>query len=208
MTQSNAQVWRNKWAGRREPVNAFMQSAVRRLGPGRGRTLLDLGCGMGVDSMYASRRGFRVTAVDFSPSGIEALQHAAKQRTLKNIVPLLHDIARPLPFSNATFDVVYAHLSVHYFDDRTTRAVITEVHRVLRPGGFFFVKCKSINDPLYGKGECLGPDIYRSDHTRHFFSREYLRSLLEEFVILDLRSTSSTYHGKSSAFVQAVANKA
>jgi SAM-dependent methyltransferase len=110
-----------------------------------------------------------------------------------------------LPFADRSFDAVYAHLSVHYFDDAVTRSVFAEMRRVLRPGGFLFVKCKSVDDCLYGVGEQIGPDMFRSDHTRHFFSRDYLQSMLSEFDIVSLRKSSAAYHGKRSAFVQAVA---
>ncbi len=113
-----------------------------------------------------------------------------------------------LDFPGGSFDVIYAHLSLHYFDDATTRKIVKDLHCMIRSGGYLFVKCKSVEDPLYGKGEKLGEDMYLSGHQRHFFSEEYMRSILEgSFEILDLRSTSSEYHGKESAFVEAVGQK-
>lgn len=164
-----------------------------------------MGCGRGVDSVFFAQHGFKVTAVDFSPSGIAELQHDLYACGLKAVQPLLHDISMPLPFAHKSFDAVYAHLSVHYFDDAITRSVFSEVKRVLKRGGLFFVKCKSVDDCLYGVGEEVGPDMFRSDHTRHFFSRDYLQSMLTDFTILSLRKSSAEYHGKRSAFVQAVA---
>lgn len=202
---TNREIWKNKWHGRSEPVNAFARTVVRRMGTGRGRRLLDVGCGNGQDSLYLAKAGFQVTATDFSESGIEILSERAAAHALP-IDARLHDTAQKFPFESGYFDVVYAHLALHYFDDSMTRKVFCEMHRLLRKGGVLFVKCKSVDDSLYGKGENVGPDMYRSGHTRHFFSAEYLTSVLAEFEIVSLRKSASSYHGKRSAFVAAVAH--
>lgn len=203
---TNRQVWKNKWRGRTEPVNAFAKTLVRRMGKGRGRKILDIGCGNGTDSLYFSRSGFAVTATDFSESGIETLRSSAVANGL-SVTSLLHDTAKKFPFPDATFNAVYAHLALHYFDDAVTRRVFADVQRLLKPNGYFFVKCKSVDDSFYGKGTKVGPDTYRSDHTRHFFSADYMREMLEGFHILSLRRSSSFFHGKRSAFIAAIARK-
>lgn len=202
--RTNKEAWKNKWQGRTEPVNEFAGAVVQAV-PDKG-SLLDVGCGNGTDSMFFAENGFTVTAVDFSESGIDALNGAAKERGL-SIASSVGDISKTLPYNDNSFDVVYAHLSLHYFDDETTKRVFAEMHRVLKKGGHFFVKCKSVDDPLYGVGEEVGPDMYLSDHTRHFFSLDYLKSLLGDFAVFTSTRSSSAYHGKTSKFVQAVAQK-
>ncbi len=207
MARTNEQVWAGKWKGRKEPVNAFAKTLVRRSGSGNNRKLLDVGCGNGMDSLFFARQGFRVTALDFSPSGIEELRRAIRTFETANIEAELHDISKKFSYPDGSFDVIYAHLSLHYFEDALTRKIFCEMKRLLKAKGTFFVKCKSVDDCLYGEGEKVGPDMYRSGHTRHFFRFEYLRSMLDGFMLKDIRKTSSSYHGKKSAFVQAVAVK-
>lgn len=202
--RTNKEAWKNKWQGRTEPVNEFAKAVIQGA-PAKGE-LLDVGCGNGTDSFFFVENGFTVTAVDFSESGIEGLNAAAKERGL-SIRSSVGDISKKLPYKDESFDVVYAHLSLHYFDDATTKRVFAEMHRVLKKGGYFFVKCKSVDDPLYGVGEEMGPDIFRSDHTRHFFSLPYLKSMLGGFAVFTSAKSSSAYHGKVSNFVQAVAQK-
>ncbi len=206
MVRTNKQVWRKKWNDRREPVNAFARTVLRRLGDGRGRTLLDVGCGIGRDSVFFATNGYRVTATDFSESGIAALE-AGKQRRGLNMRTMLHDTSKRFPFPDGSFDIIYAHLSLHYFDDRSTRKVFAEMHRLLRKGGMFFVKCKSTDDAYYGKGDRVGPDTFRHGHVRHFFTKNYMTSVLQDFDILSLRRSSSFFHGKTSGFVAAIAKK-
>ena len=166
--------------------------------------LLDVGCGNGVDSLFFAKQGYAVTATDFSESGIAAL-HASAETDGLFLRTHLHDTAKKFPFDHGTFDVIYAHLALHYFDDATTQKVFAEMRRLLKKGGLFFVKCKSTKDCQYGKGEQIGPDMFRDGHIRHFFTPAYLRSLLAQYTILSERSSSARYHGKTSAFVQAIA---
>jgi ubiquinone/menaquinone biosynthesis C-methylase UbiE len=199
--------WRDKWADRRGDVNAFAKKVFRMLPKKRPVTLLDLGCGNGVDSLFFASHGVSVTALDFSESGIDALRADIKKSGLKQIKPVLHDLSKRLPFKSSAFDVIYAHLSVHYFDDAATRAIFAEMLRVLKPGGSLFVKCKSVDDALYGVGDKIGPDMYRKGHIRHFFSRDYMKGLLSDWKIVSVRRTSSTYHLYKSSFIEAVAKK-
>lgn len=169
-------------------------------------SILDLGSGQGEDSLHFARLGCSITAVDISDFNVTTLQESAKRENL-TIQVLQQDIAHPFPFGNAVFDVVYAHLSVHYFDNETTKNIFREIYRILKPDGFFFVKCKSIDDPLYGKGEQIGPDMFCEEHPRHFFSEAYMRKCLAEFDSIRLEKTSSVYVDYKSAFIEAVARK-
>ena len=109
--------------------------------------VLDIGCGDGRDSLFFAENGMNVTAIDFSEEAImRVLAHNP------DIDARAMDILN-MDFPDESFDAVYAHLSIHYFDDATTDKVITNIHRMLKPEGFFFVKCKSTDDPLYGQGE-------------------------------------------------------
>jgi SAM-dependent methyltransferase len=201
----NKQVWKDMWMGRIEPVNSFAETLVETIGK-KPVKILDVGCGNGTDSIFFAAHGYAVTAIDFSESGIAALQKTANEVNV-HIDASLHDISQTMKFADGTFDVVYAHLSVHYFDDTTTRRVFADMGRVLKPGGKLFVKCKSVDDPLYGKGEKVGDDMFKETHIRHFFSMDYMRSMLEGFTIDVLQKSSAKYHGKTSAFIEAIATK-
>jgi ubiquinone/menaquinone biosynthesis C-methylase UbiE len=98
----------------------------------KGKHLLEVGCGMGYDSLEFLKRGVRVTATDLTPNAvnltrrhfeIEGVQ-AAEVRTA-NVLDL--------PFADNTFDAVWANGVLHATGD-TARA-IRETRRVLKPGG-------------------------------------------------------------------------
>ena len=148
-----------------------------------------------------------MTALDFSIASVESVRQKAKDAHIDSIHILQHDLSKKLPFPNGSFDAVYAHLSIHYFDDATTHRIIAEIGRVLKPGGLLCVKCKSVDDPLYGNGEEVGPDMFRTEHVRHFFRKEYMQSLLDDFKILSVRRVSYAYDKHRSAFIEAIARK-
>ena len=112
---------------RRQP---FMREAV---GFDRyaGRTLLEIGCGLGTDSLQFARGGALVTGVDLTEQSIEL----ARRRFEMYGVPGTFQVAdaEQLPFPDASFDVVYSFGVLHHTPD-TPRAV-REVARVLKPGG-------------------------------------------------------------------------
>jgi len=102
---------------------------------------------------------------------------------------------------------VYAHLSIHYFDDKTTRAIIEEIDRILKPGGVLCIKCKSVDDPLFGLGEEVGTNMFFKEYIRHFFSKEYMAEIISSFEILEIEKSSHDYWSRPSAFIEAIALK-
>lgn len=165
-------------------------------------TLLDVGCGDGRDSIYFAEQGLKVTSVDFSESGLERLRE-------KNpaIQAHLGDI-RHLDFPENSFDIIYAHLSLHYFDEETTKNIFAKKYKILKPGGMFFVKCKSTKDPFFGQGEKIAENMYMLKHVRHFFSPEYMAEQLTFFVNPPhIQETTAEYENQQSCFVEAIATK-
>ncbi len=120
-----------------ERVNPFAKKVVKYLT--EGKSALDLGCGYGTDTIYFARKGMRMTALDFSKASVESVKQKAKNAHIHSIKILQHDLSKKLPFPDRSFDAVYAHLSIHYFDDATTRRIIAEIKRVLKPNGLLFV---------------------------------------------------------------------
>lgn len=93
---------------------------------------LDLGCGIGQFTDYWLVNGFQVISADISENALNALKERTPSATTVEL-----DMSKPLPFEAGTFDVVFANLSIHYFDEKTTIALSWEIQRVLKPGGLF-----------------------------------------------------------------------
>ena len=69
----------------REDTDLLAQALVR-IGAGRGRKLLEIGCGSGALSILAARQGWRVSACDINPFAVLATREAAKAANASVIV--------------------------------------------------------------------------------------------------------------------------
>jgi ubiquinone/menaquinone biosynthesis C-methylase UbiE len=97
----------------------------------RGRQVLEVGCGAGVDLARFARGGADVTGVDVAASAIALARANFDQQQLRGRLEVAD--AEHLPFADAMFDLVYAHGVVQY--TANPQALVDECYRVLRPGG-------------------------------------------------------------------------
>lgn len=112
-----------------ERVRAFLPT-------GPGGTIVDLGCGRGkhLIAQAADQEGQigRFIGIDSSTEAIEAARRVNRDERVEFAV---HDIETRLPFIDGECDGV---LSVNTLEAiRDKRALLDEVHRILKPGGTF-----------------------------------------------------------------------
>jgi SAM-dependent methyltransferase len=97
--------------------------------------LLEIGCGIGVDSIQLAKCGFDVTAVDLTQNALEVAREFAKHRNVD--IDFRLGNAEGLDFPDDSFDAVYSFGVLHHTPD--IGKAVSEVHRVLRPGGTAYV---------------------------------------------------------------------
>jgi SAM-dependent methyltransferase len=97
----------------------------------RGKRVLDVGCASGVLTRLFVERGASVVGIDVNPRLIERARERLGDRAEFRVT----DIAQPLPFEDASFDVVAASLVLHYL--ARWGPPLREFARILRPGGRF-----------------------------------------------------------------------
>jgi ubiquinone/menaquinone biosynthesis C-methylase UbiE len=151
-----------------------------------GARVVDLGCGAGEFATALRDAGAHPVGVDVAR---EALRRAAARDPaldLRRWAP-----GEPLPADDASFDVAWAGEVLEHVVDLAPW--LSEVRRVLRPGGALLV-----TTPHHGPGRLLGLALSprrfathfepRSDHVR-FFSPATLRALLDDlgFDVLEAR---------------------
>jgi len=194
--------WKDKWINKNNwPESLFAKRVYLFIKNKRLKTVLDLGCGGGRDSQYFSRKGLRVTAVDI------AISEQQQKKIKSNNIQFIKSDIRNIKIRENSFDIIYAHLSLHYFDDKMTSKILRNLYSILKPGGYIFIKCKSIDDPLFGKGKMIESNFYNFEHTRHFFSKEYMREKLKDFRIIKISKTNTFKHPGKASFIEAFARK-
>jgi ubiquinone/menaquinone biosynthesis C-methylase UbiE len=96
----------------------------------RGRDVLEAGCGIATDGVQFARAGSRYTGVDFSST---ALDLARRRFELEGVEgSFVQCSVTDLPFPDGSFDLVYSNGVIHH--EPRTEQVVSEFHRVLRPG--------------------------------------------------------------------------
>ena len=128
--------WADKDATGEEPEHQLCaQLYARALGatPLTGREILEIGCGRGGGSAWLARTGapHLVTGVDISPRAIGFCQRFHQADNLQFFTADAED----LYFDDDSFDIVINVESSHCYGD--IERFLSEVHRVLRPGGWF-----------------------------------------------------------------------
>lgn len=115
---------------------AALATAIELADPTADDAVLDLGTGTGAllrDLAQHPRRPNTAVGIDECPA---MLEHAG---ALPAEWSVQVGDARRLPFADGTFSVVTAAYLLHVVDGTARRQIVTEAHRLLRPGGRFVV---------------------------------------------------------------------
>jgi arsenite methyltransferase len=112
-----------------------------RIGPIEpGETVLDIGCGAGMDLLLAARRtgsSGHAIGVDMTPAMLELAKRGALKTGLWENIAVRRGIAEDLPVTSESVDVVISNgvLNLSPDKDRAFR----EIYRVLYPGGRLYL---------------------------------------------------------------------
>ena len=104
-----------------------------------GETIVDLGCGAGMDSFLAANqvgKSGRVVGLDMTPEMLESARKNSARGDYPQVEFRQADIEN-LPLESGTADVVLSNCVINLAPDKV--AVYQEIHRVLKPGGRFAV---------------------------------------------------------------------
>ena len=158
--------------------------------------ILELGAGSGQDSRYFAGLGHTITCTDIEPSALQIAK--SKGKTTPGITYQIVDLAQPLPFTDSSFDVVYAHLSLHYFTKSQTTAIFSQIERVLIPGGLLAFLVNSTADPEFGSGRKIETDYFQvGSFKKRYFSPSEVERFCHEFIVIELDSKGETYKDRS-----------
>lgn len=131
--------------------------------------ILDLGCGVGADTLYLLERGFKVLSCDFSNEALKSVQENIPGSKIKYL-----NMLDKFPFEDETFSIIVADLSLHYFDDETTIHIMNEIKRVLKNNGVLLARVATVKDFNFGAG--VGEELEKN----YYFEGDYAKRFFEQ----------------------------
>lgn len=103
-------------------------------------SILDVGCGNGRNIHWLSETfGMRGIGYDISSEAIKQAERRAQSARLP-ITFTVHSIVKPIPLPDESQNIVLDMMTSHFLKAEERAMLIKEIHRVLRPGGYFFYK--------------------------------------------------------------------
>lgn len=131
---------------------------------------LDLGCGSGRHSVALAEKGINVTGVDFSPSAIELARTWARTKGI-HIDLIIADIHEHIVGVNdSSFDSVVAVNTLEYSTKDQFEKIITEVNRILKDGGLFWLVVPSKDA---SKSKVADHLIFEEDGIKEILSKTF-----------------------------------
>ncbi|MDP9333389.1 MAG: class I SAM-dependent methyltransferase [Actinomycetota bacterium] len=114
----------------------------RHLGNPEVVSIVDVGCGVGLTDEYLVPHVSALHGVDLS---VKALEQASARNPAAHYQPCLADA---LPFESATFDLAFCSCVLHHVDDDRRHEFVSELRRVVRPGGLVLIFEHNPMNPL------------------------------------------------------------
>jgi ubiquinone/menaquinone biosynthesis C-methylase UbiE len=99
----------------------------------KGKRVLEIGCGAGIDLIRFAAGGAKTTGIDLSSTAIDLARQYFKYKNLKADMRVMD--GESMEFKDDSFDLVYAHGVLQYTADASR--MVSEAYRVLKPGGEF-----------------------------------------------------------------------
>jgi len=129
---SELEQWHFWFVGRRSLLIRLLSEYL----PEKSSYVLDLGCGTGHTMALLENQGYRVAGMEMLAEGLKLAQGQAPAASL------VQADALRLPLAQHSFDAVLLLDVLEHVDDQ---ALLSEVHRVTRPGGLLFVTVPALS---------------------------------------------------------------
>jgi ubiquinone/menaquinone biosynthesis C-methylase UbiE len=128
------------WFVMRGKERAFREKLAQLARLAAGERVLDIGCGTGTLAIAAKQHVGAAGTVCGVDASSEMIARARKKSAkASSQVEFSEGVVEALPYPDQHFDVVLSTLMLHHLGPKVRRQCASEVRRVLRPGGRWFV---------------------------------------------------------------------
>jgi len=167
----------------------------------RGKRLLEVGSGSGIDSAEFGRNGAEVVSLDFTQTGTTATRDTLNEAGLASNV--VRADAQRLPFRDGSFDCVYSFGVLHHIPE--VSRIIGEISRVMTPDGDLICMLYNKNSLLYAysvlflhRDEGLGEEELVSKYSERVelcpYTKAYTKKDVQDLLQDKFRAISTSIH--------------
>lgn len=165
--------------------------------------ILDAGCGEGRNCIYFLQEGYQIFGVDADPTAIQMVKTYA--RTIQkeyDVHRFQRATVQDMPFHDGAFDAVISSAVTHFAkSQKDFFKMISEMLRVLKPGGIFFWRTCTDRDDILKNAPHLGDGVFLlpDDSERFVLTAKIEQELLEKYELSYLETPKSVaVHGLRS----------
>ena len=153
------------------------------------KKIVELGAGLGRDTIFFAKNLIYVEALDYSSSAIKIINEKVKKNNLSNFVSAKNfDVRQKLPFEDNSIEACFSHmLYCMALSNLDLQNLNNEILRILKPEGINIYTVRHDSDGDYKNGTHIGEELYENDgFIVHFFSKEKINQLSKGFKILNI----------------------
>jgi ubiquinone/menaquinone biosynthesis C-methylase UbiE len=164
--------------------------------------VLDLACGGGRHAVYMTKRGFEITGVDISETGLKIATRRLREQEEGLTAALIRSAMNALPFVDSSFDAVICTRAVHHQRLAAIQKTLFETRRVLRRDGVILIDFLSKRTHSCGKGVEIEKQTFIETEglekgiIHHFTDQEELQKLFGSFRIIGIDLNETEVEGK------------
>jgi len=153
------------------------------------KNIIELGAGLGRDTLFFAKNFINVVALDYSKESIKSITNKSKRLNLSDFIKTeVFDVREKFPFKDNSIDACYSHmLYCMALSNDDLENLNNEIFRILKPGGINIYTVRHVEDGDYKNGIHIGEDLYENDgFIVHFFSEDKVKKLSKGFKLIDI----------------------
>ena len=153
------------------------------------KKIVELGAGLGRDTIFFAQNLIHVKALDYSPAAIKNINEKIDKNNLENFISTqVFDIREKLPFNDNSVEGCFSHmLYCMALSNVDLENLNKEICRILKPNGINIYTVRHTDDGDYKNGIHRGEELYENDgFVIHFFSMKKINELSKGFKILNV----------------------
>ena len=153
--------------------------------------IIELGAGLGRDTIFFAQNGIYVHAIDYSLSATNIIKKRSKENNLDALIKVEnYDIRKKLNCDNENFQACYSHmLFCMALTNQDLKDLNQEIFRILKKDGFNIYTVRNHTDGDFKKGTHRGEDMYEMNgFIVHYFSENKIKNLLDGFTNVSIEN--------------------